>query len=65
MSQQEFCWAKVRTLGGEMDVVADPQILEGFLVKDGVVSGSFWLSGRILNSPKEEKKSLWQKVFRS
>jgi hypothetical protein len=65
ITKREFCWARVRTLGGEMDVVADPQILEGFLVKDGVVSGWFWLSGRIPNPPKEEKKNLWRKVFKS
>jgi hypothetical protein len=65
VTRQEFCWVKVRTLGGELDVVADPQILEGFLVRDGVVSGSFWLSGRILDYPKEDKKNFWQKVFKS
>jgi hypothetical protein len=43
----EFCAAKVRTLGGEVDVVADPETLNGFLAVGGVVSGSFWLSGRL------------------
>ncbi|HYE14613.1 MAG TPA: hypothetical protein VD968_09255 [Pyrinomonadaceae bacterium] len=43
----EFCWAKVSTLGGEIDVVADPVLLNGPIVRGGVVSGSFWLSGRL------------------
>ena len=47
-TDNEFIWAKVRTLGGEMDVVADPVLLNGPVVKGGVVSGSFWLSGRIV-----------------
>jgi GNAT superfamily N-acetyltransferase len=47
---QEFCWAQVRTLGGEMDVVADPVLLNGLLVEGGVVSGTFWLSGRFLHN---------------
>lgn len=44
----DFCWAKVRTLGGDVDVVADPVLLNGLLVKGGVVSGSFWLSGFLI-----------------
>jgi hypothetical protein len=48
VTDSEFCWARVRTLGGEVDMVADPQTLNGFLVEGGVVSGSFWLSGRLL-----------------
>jgi hypothetical protein len=43
-----FIWTKVRTLGGEVDMVADPALLNGPVVKGGVVSGSFWLSGRII-----------------
>lgn len=44
----EFYWARVRTLGGEVDVVADPKVLRGSLVEGGVVWGWFWLSGRLL-----------------
>ena len=44
----DFCWAKVRTLGGEVDVVADPVLLNGLIVEGGVLSGSFWLSGVLL-----------------
>ena len=43
-----FCWAKVRTLGGDVDVVADPVLLNGLLVEGGVISGSFWLSGFLI-----------------
>ncbi len=43
----EFCWAKVRTLGGELDVVADPSAVKGVIKKDGVVGSMCWLSGRI------------------
>ena len=44
-----FHWAWVRTLGGEVDVAADPEVPTGSLVPGGVISGSFWLSGRLLN----------------
>ena len=43
-----FFWALVRTLGGEIDVVADPELVQAPLVAGGVVQGMFWLSGRIL-----------------
>lgn len=47
MTKREFYWAKVRTLGGEVDVVADPEIVRGKVIKAGVVKGKFWLSGII------------------
>lgn len=40
----------VRTLGGTVDVVADPEIVQGEPDVGGVVNGSFWLSGRIVRS---------------
>lgn len=47
VTSQKFYWAQVQTLGGLFDVVADPQVIQGPLVKDGVVRGVFWLSGRL------------------
>ncbi|HEU4742716.1 MAG TPA: hypothetical protein VFS50_14075 [Meiothermus sp.] len=47
-TQQPYHWAKVETLGGEIDVVADPQVLQGDLAVGGVVSVYGWLSGRIV-----------------
>lgn len=47
MTERFFWWAKVRTLGGTFDVVADPALVVAPVVAGGVLSGSFWLSGRI------------------
>jgi hypothetical protein len=47
-TQQIFWWARVRTLGGEYDVVADLEVVEGTIVQSGVIGGSVWLSGRII-----------------
>ena len=49
VTNQKFYWARVHVLGGEIDIVADPQVVEGTVVEDGIVSGTFWLSGRILS----------------
>lgn len=46
----EFIWIKVATLGGEYDIVADPQIIDDEITIGGVVSGTFWLSGIILGN---------------
>jgi hypothetical protein len=46
-TERTFYWARVRTLGGEFDVVADPEIVKGAIVVGGVIGGSAWLSGRI------------------
>ncbi len=42
-----FHWTRIRTLGGEVDLVADPAIVKSTIVKDGVAGGLFWLSGRL------------------
>lgn len=46
-----FYWAKVRTLGGEVDMVADTEIVEGEIREGGIVQGTFWLSGRLAPPP--------------
>jgi hypothetical protein len=38
----------VRTLGGTVDMVADPESVEGEPTVGGAVQGSFWLSGRVV-----------------
>lgn len=50
-SWRSFVWARVRTLGGEVDVVAARDEVRGEVVPGGIVSGSFWLSGRIIGEP--------------
>jgi hypothetical protein len=50
VTKSEFLWAKVQTLGGVFDVVADPLMIDGAVVKGGTVRGSFWLSGRLRHS---------------
>ncbi len=38
----------ISTYGGEIDVVADPDLVQGVPKTGGVVNGLFWLSGRVL-----------------
>jgi hypothetical protein len=42
-----FWWALVDTLGGTFDVVVEPPLLAGPIHPGNIVSGWFWLSGRI------------------
>ena len=48
VTDQRFYWARVRTLGGEVDVVADPQVVQGRVIRYGIIKGTFWLSGRLV-----------------
>jgi len=47
-----FYWALVETLGGAYDVVIDSTLLPDVPAVGGVLSGSFWLSGRIKARPQ-------------
>lgn len=48
LTHRPYHWALLETYGGAMDAVIDPALLPEAPPKDGVVMGSFWLSGRIL-----------------
>ena len=70
-----FRWAAVRTLIGDIDLVADPAVVDGEPTAGGVVIGSFWLSGRISTVHVEAevkaqganrlRRRLWPRVQRS
>src|SRR5256714_923958 len=44
----DFCWAKVETIGGEVDVVCSPDKLSGYLVKGGIAVTNCYLYGRLI-----------------
>ncbi len=48
LTGRAFYWALVETFGGAYDVVIDRNLLPGVPAVGGVISGSFWLSGRII-----------------
>jgi hypothetical protein len=48
LSGEKFYWLLVETLGGEVDVVIDPKFVPAEPRAGGIVSGQFWLSGRVL-----------------
>lgn len=48
LSGQDFLFMQVKTLGGILDVVADPELLETEPVVDGIIQGTFWLSGVLI-----------------
>lgn len=53
LSKEKFYSFLVETLGGEIDVVADVKLVSGEPKIGGIVSGQFWLSGRITDLPEE------------
>ena len=52
-----FWWALVETIGGSFDVVIDPDLLSDRLCAGNIVSGWFWLSGRLRSN--QEPKTSW------
>ena len=47
---QPFWWALLDTVGGSFDVVIDPELLSNPVHAGNVISGWFWLSGRLQKS---------------
>lgn len=43
---RDFCWARLDTIGGEVDVVCPPDRLSGYLVKGGIAVSRCYLYGR-------------------
>lgn len=48
LSNEKFYWFLVESLGGEIDVVADVKLISNEPKIGGIVSGQFWLSGKIV-----------------
>jgi hypothetical protein len=48
LTGHDFCWAKLDTIGGEVDVVCSPDRLSGYLVKGGVATTNCYLLGRLI-----------------
>lgn len=59
-----FYWAKVKTLGGEIDIVVDPEILHEDLIVGGVVSGTYWISGKIIGDFQKEEKFSFRHILK-
>lgn len=55
LSNENFYWFLVETLGGEVDVVADVKLIPVEPKIGGIVSGQFWLSGKILDLVAEAR----------
>lgn len=49
LSNEKFYWFLIETSGGEIDVVADVKLVSSEPQINGIVSGQFWLSGKIVN----------------
>ncbi|MEI7555824.1 hypothetical protein [Candidatus Chlorohelix sp.] len=47
-SGYEFLYMSIKTLAMTLDVVADPEMVKGEPILGGVISGSFWISGRVV-----------------
>ena len=54
-----FCWALIDTLGGTYDAVVDPGLLHRLPRIGDIVSGWFWLSGRLPDGPAPGKGGGW------
>lgn len=44
----KYYWAQVDTLGGSFDIVIDPELCDAEPTVGGVLSGAFWLCGRLI-----------------
>jgi hypothetical protein len=49
ITQNNFFWIKTETYGGIIDVLADPTLIEKELKKNGIISGVFYMYGKIID----------------
>lgn len=60
-----FWWALLDTVGGTFDAVIDPELISAPIERGNVVSGWFWLSGRLrLQESSSNRDSWWRKLAR-
>ena len=68
-SGETFYWVLLESFGGYFDVLIDPQSCDAVPVVGGVVSGTFWVVGRVLSMEAPQpietfaKKSFWRHLL--
>ncbi len=58
-SNNKYRWILLKTLGGTVDVVVDQDGLNKSIADGGVISGTFWLTGKLLNPKVDIVKKSW------
>ncbi|GHU26105.1 hypothetical protein FACS1894172_13280 [Spirochaetia bacterium] len=48
LTGKKYFWIKVETYGGIIDVVVDPDLINNKLEKNGIISGVFYMCGKII-----------------
>jgi len=61
ISGTPYWWALVESVGGTFDVVIDPELLPILPQAGQVMSGWFWLSGRLLVDAPRRPSGWWQR----
>lgn len=64
VSGTPYWWALVDSAGGTFDVVIDPDLLAASPRPGQVLSGWFWLSGRLVMGTTAKPSGWWQRVTR-
>jgi len=62
VSGTAYWWALVDSLGGTFDVVIDPDLLPEPPKPGQVLSGWFWLSGRLITGAPRRASGWWQRL---
>jgi hypothetical protein len=62
LTNVQYVWAAVETLGGVYDVVVGQDLLSEPPANGAVVMGSFWLSGRLVGEPVEVEAPVEQEA---
>jgi hypothetical protein len=57
-----YWWMHLRTLGGEVDAVAEEALVTQAPVTGGIVGGSFYLSGRVELERLPARRRWWQRL---
>jgi len=62
VTDEAFLWVAVETHAATVDVLMDPELVSSSPVVGGVLSGSFWLSGRLTKYPRKQR-GLLKRLF--
>jgi|WetSurMetagenome_2_1015567.scaffolds.fasta_scaffold102684_3 hypothetical protein len=54
----------IKTFGGEIDVVSELDIIQKPVKPGGIISGQFWLCGKILKPKYKKNEPVLKKIFR-
>jgi hypothetical protein len=63
LTNRQYHWMHIKTFGGEIDIVSELELIHKHANIGGIISGQFWLCGKILEPKYKQNRNPLKRLF--